>query len=80
MDGGFFVVEPAAIDYIAGDSTVWEQEPLQQLANNGALAAYRHRGFWQSMDTLRDRMTLEELWATGNAPWKVWRDDKPTSA
>ena len=80
INGGFFVIEPAAIDCIAGDSTVWEQEPLQQLANSGALAAYRHRGFWQSMDTLRDRITLEELWATGDAPWKVWRDDKPTSA
>jgi glucose-1-phosphate cytidylyltransferase len=74
VNGGFFVVEPEAIDYIAGDSTVWEKEPLEKLAEAGALAAYKHRGFWQPMDTQRDKMVLEDLWASGNAPWKVWSD------
>lgn len=74
INGGFFVLEPAVIDYIADDSTVWEKEPLERLAQEGALAAYKHRGFWQPMDTLRDRMTLEALWASGHAPWKVWND------
>ena len=74
INGGFFVVEPDAIDLIADDSTVWEREPLEQLAIQGALAAYKHRGFWQSMDTLRDKMLLESLWASGNPPWKVWQD------
>jgi glucose-1-phosphate cytidylyltransferase len=72
INGGFFVLEPSALDYIAGDATIWEKEPLEQLASAGALAAYRHEGFWQPMDTLRDKMYLEDLWATGNAPWKVW--------
>jgi glucose-1-phosphate cytidylyltransferase len=74
VNGGFFVVEPRALDYIADDSTVWEHEPLRRLAGAGVLAAYKHRGFWQPMDTLRDKMVLEELWAAGKAPWKVWRD------
>ncbi len=72
VNGGFFVVEPKAVDYIEGDSTSWEQEPLEQLAHAGLLAAYQHDGFWQPMDTLRDRQYLESLWASGNAPWKVW--------
>lgn len=72
VNGGFFVVEPAAIDYIADDSTSWEQEPLERLAHDGQLAAYTHDGFWQPMDTLRDRKYLEDLWASGSAPWKVW--------
>lgn len=72
VNGGFFVVEPEAIDYIADDSTSWEQEPLEQLAAAGQLAAYQHEGFWQPMDTLRDRKLLEDLWASGHAPWKVW--------
>lgn len=72
INGGFFVVEPEACDYIADDDTVWEQEPLQTLARNGKLAAYRHHGYWQNMDTLRDKMVLENLWTKGNAPWKVW--------
>lgn len=72
VNGGFFVVEPKAIDYIEGDSTSWEQEPLEHLAHAGQLAAYQHDGFWQPMDTLRDRQYLESLWASGNAPWKVW--------
>ena len=72
INGGFFVLEPGAIDYIAGDATVWEREPLETLARDGQLSAYTHRGFWQPMDTLRDRMKLEELWQSGQAPWKVW--------
>ena len=72
VNGGFFVVEPAALDFVAGDSTVWEKEPLEQMAQRDLLAAYKHRGFWQPMDTLRDKMYLEELWTSGNAPWKVW--------
>jgi glucose-1-phosphate cytidylyltransferase len=72
VNGGFFVVEPAAIDYVVDDATVWEKEPLERLARADQLAAFKHRGFWQSMDTLRDRMLLEELWKSGRAPWKVW--------
>jgi glucose-1-phosphate cytidylyltransferase len=72
VNGGFFVVEPEALDHIEGDSTVWEREPLERLADAGRLAAYRHRGFWHPMDTLRDKMVLEEYWASGAAPWKVW--------
>jgi glucose-1-phosphate cytidylyltransferase len=71
INGGFFIVEPEAIDFIDGDETVWEREPLEKLATQGQLSAYRHRGFWQPMDTLRDRHVLEELWASGQAPWKV---------
>jgi glucose-1-phosphate cytidylyltransferase len=66
------VLEPQVIDYIADDSTVWERDPLQRLACNNALAAYKHRGFWQPMDTLRDKLTLEALWTSGDAPWSVW--------
>jgi glucose-1-phosphate cytidylyltransferase len=72
VNGGFFVLEPSVIDRIEADSTLWEQEPLKGLATDGQLNAYQHRGFWQPMDTLRDRHLLEELWASGNAPWKVW--------
>ena len=72
MNGGFFVLEPAVLDYIAGDGTLFEREPLERLATDGQLAAYRHRGFWQPMDTLRDKRTLEELWESGAAPWKTW--------
>ena len=72
VNGGFFVVEPEVLDYVAGDETVWEREPLERLAAEGNLAAYRHEGFWHPMDTLRDKMVLEELWASGEAPWKVW--------
>ena len=70
VNGGFFVVEPEALDYIAGDGTSWEQEPLRDLARDGKLSAYRHEGFWQAMDTLRDKNYLEDLWASGNAPWQ----------
>jgi glucose-1-phosphate cytidylyltransferase len=72
INGGFFVLEPSVMDYIDNDATVWEQEPLQRLADDGRLTAYKHTGFWQSMDTLRDRIYLEELWKSGSAPWKVW--------
>lgn len=71
INAGFFVLSPAVLDRIADDSTVWEQEPLRALASDGELMAFRHRGFWQPMDTLRDKLHLEELWATG-APWKSW--------
>lgn len=72
INGGFFVLEPAIIDRIAGDETVFEKEPLEGLARDGQLMAYRHGGFWQPMDTLRDKQHLEALWNSGQAPWKVW--------
>jgi glucose-1-phosphate cytidylyltransferase len=72
INGGFFVLEPEAVDYIEGDTTIWEREPLQRLARDGQLAAYRHSGFWHPMDTLRDRQNLESMWNAGDAPWKVW--------
>lgn len=72
INGGFFVLEPEVIDRIEGDATIWEQDPLRSLAAEGQLTAYRHTGFWQPMDTLRDRVHLEELWAEAKAPWKVW--------
>jgi glucose-1-phosphate cytidylyltransferase len=72
VNGGFFVAEPQVLDYIAGDSTVWERDPMERLAQEGMVAAYRHQGFWQPMDTLRDKHVLDELWQTGKAPWKVW--------
>ena len=72
INGGFFILEPQALDYIEGDDTVWEREPLESLAREKQLAAYRHDGFWQPMDTLRDRNVLERHWDAGTAPWKVW--------
>lgn len=72
INGGYFVLEPAVIDRIEDDTTVWEQEPLRSLARDGQLSAYRHTGFWQPMDTLRDKLALEDLWASGEAKWKVW--------
>jgi len=72
VNGGFFVLSPKVIDTIAGDDTIWEQEPLQKLAGQGQLAAFHHQGFWQPMDTLRDRTLLENLWSGGRAPWKSW--------
>lgn len=74
INGAFFVLEPAVFDYIADDSTHFEKEPLERLAKEGQLMAYRHSAFWQCMDTIRDKRYLEELWATNNAPWKVWED------
>jgi glucose-1-phosphate cytidylyltransferase len=72
INGGFFVLEPQVLDYIAGDETMWEHEPLERLAEEGQLVAYRHESFWQSMDTLRDVRLLESLWQSKQAPWKVW--------
>ena len=72
INGGFFVLSPKVIDYIADDRTVWERDPLERLAQEGDLAAFQHHGFWQPMDTLRDKMYLEELWQSGKAPWKKW--------
>lgn len=72
INGGFFVLSRDVIDYIEGDSTIWERDPLERIAADGQLSAYKHQGFWQAMDTLRDRNYLENLWATGNAPWKTW--------
>ena len=72
INGGFFVLKPEIFNYLEGDSTVFEREPLEHLTRDGQLVAYKHSGFWQPMDTLRDKNFLEELWATGAAPWKVW--------
>jgi glucose-1-phosphate cytidylyltransferase len=72
INGGFFVLEPGIFDYIEGDSTSWEGAPLERLAADGQLQSFKHLGFWQAMDTLRDRRKLEELWSDGNAPWKNW--------
>ena len=72
INGGFFILEPAAIDYVADDATSWERAPLMNLARDGQLAAYQHTGFWQPCDTLRDKRELEALWDSGKAPWHVW--------
>jgi glucose-1-phosphate cytidylyltransferase len=72
INGGFFVLEPKVLDLIEGDDTVWEREPLETLARSGQLSAYRHYGFWQPMDTVRDRNHLRSLWNSGEAPWKLW--------
>ncbi|HET9063512.1 MAG TPA: sugar phosphate nucleotidyltransferase, partial [Candidatus Binatia bacterium] len=72
INGAFFVLEPGIFDYIEGDTTQWEREPLEGLARDGQLMAYRHESFWQCMDTLRDKALLEQLWETGDAPWKTW--------
>jgi len=72
INGGFFVLEPGVMRYIEGDDTVWERDPLEALAREGQLSAYMHDGFWQPMDTLRDKTKLEELWQSGGAPWKSW--------
>lgn len=73
INGGFFVLSSQVAGYIAGDQTVWEREPMETLANTGQLMAWKHHGFWRAMDTSRDRQDLEAIWATGNAPWKVWK-------
>lgn len=73
INGGYFVCEPSVFDLIEGDTTSWENEPLETLAEEGTLLAYRHKGFWQSMDTLRDKNYLEEIWRSGKAPWKQWK-------
>jgi glucose-1-phosphate cytidylyltransferase len=74
INGAFFVLEPAVFDYIAGDDTQWEKEPLERLATDGQLMAYKHTSFWQCMDTLREKHILETLWQSGAAPWKVWSE------
>jgi glucose-1-phosphate cytidylyltransferase len=72
INGGFFVLSPKVINLIENDSTIWERKPLESLATSGQLEAFIHNGFWQPMDTLRDKQYLEELWASGKAPWKIW--------
>lgn len=72
INGGFFVLSPSVLDYIAGDGTIWERGPMERLASEGNLSAYLHEGFWQCMDTLRDKTYLEDMWSRGNAPWKSW--------
>ena len=74
ISGGFFVMSPKVLDYIEGDSTIFEREPMERLVAEGQLAAYEHNGFWQPMDTLRDKNNLEEMWTSGRAPWRVWSD------
>ncbi len=72
INGGFFVLEPKVFDYIEGDNTIWERDPLEKLASEDQLSAYKHKSFWQPLDTLRDKNYLEKLWNSGKAPWKVW--------
>ena len=72
VNGGFFILSPRVADYIEGDDTIWEREPLERLSREGEVFAFKHRGFWQPMDTLHDKHLLEVLWSTGKAPWKVW--------
>jgi glucose-1-phosphate cytidylyltransferase len=72
INGGFFVLEPGVLDYVSGDSVAWEAEPLHRIAQEGQLMAFRHEGFWQPMDTLREKRLLQDLWESGTAPWKVW--------
>ena len=74
INGGYFVLNRRVLDYIAGDDTVWERDPIEQLAREGQLMGYRHNGFWSCMDTLKEKNILEELWASGKAPWKIWSD------
>jgi glucose-1-phosphate cytidylyltransferase len=74
INGAFFVLEPEVFDYIKGDNTQWEKEPLERLAREGQLMAYRHNGFWQCMDTIHEKTLLEKLWQAGQAPWKTWKD------
>ena len=72
INGGFFVLSPKVLDYVGGDDTIWERDPMEKLATEQNLAAYFHEGFWHAMDTLRDKNYLEELWSSGRAPWKNW--------
>ena len=74
INGAFFVLEPGVFDYIDGDATQWEKEPLENLAREGELMAYKHNSFWQCMDTLREKHILENFWNSGSAPWKIWKD------
>jgi len=72
INGGFFVLEPSVFEYVDGDDTLWEKRPMETLSHEGQLAAYQHNGFWQPMDTLRDKQLLEQLWEERKAPWKTW--------
>jgi glucose-1-phosphate cytidylyltransferase len=72
INGGFFVLSPKTLELVEGDETIWERKPLETLAQTGQLQAFRHPGFWQPMDTLRDKNHLEDLWQSGKAPWKAW--------
>jgi len=74
INGGYFVLEPRALDLIEGDQTIWERDPMERLAAEGELSAFQHEGFWQPMDTLREKVYLEDLWNSGKAPWKIWAD------
>lgn len=74
INGGFFVLSPGVFDYIDGDDTIWEKKPMERLASDNHLRVFKHSSFWQPMDTLRDRMLLEDLWGAGKAPWKSWKD------
>lgn len=80
INGAFFVLEPEIFDYIPGDDTQWEKEPLESLAKDGQLMAYKYSGFWQCMDTLRDKRRLETLWSNGNAPWKTWEEPEENAS
>jgi glucose-1-phosphate cytidylyltransferase len=75
INGGFFILSPKVIDYVDDDAMIWEREPMERLAADGQLMAFEHAGFWQAMDTIRDKSYLEELWAKGNAPWRLWTED-----
>jgi len=75
INGGFMVLEPGVLDYIEGDETILEKRPMERLAADGQMMAYRHEGFWQPMDTLREKQLLEDLWQSGHAPWKIWQND-----
>ena len=77
ISGGFFVLAPQALDLIADDATLWEREPMEPLARGGELMAFRHDGFWRPMDTLRDRVGLDQMWESGHTPWKLWPDPAP---
>lgn len=74
INGAFFVLEPGVLEYIENDETIWEREPMERLARDGELMAFKHSGFWQCMDTLREKHILESLWQSGHAPWKLWKD------
>ena len=73
INAGFFICEPGVFDYISGDSTIWEREPLENLSKDKQLMAFKHKGFWKPMDNLKDKMDLNELWSTGKAEWKIWK-------
>lgn len=73
INGGFFVCQPEVLNYIGGDNTTWEREPMEQIAREGQMQAFKHEGFWKPMDTLRDKLELEKLWSSGQAPWKTWK-------